>query len=62
MARSVHEYFLFGFCRVCQGLRIKDKVMLLITSKDREVAGEALLCVQKLMLNNWQDVARQVDR
>ncbi|KAL8274791.1 hypothetical protein Esti_001266 [Eimeria stiedai] len=44
--------------KVCQKFKVKDKVMLLITNKHREVAGEALLCVQKLMLNNWQDVAK----
>ncbi|KAL8436067.1 hypothetical protein Efla_002057 [Eimeria flavescens] len=44
--------------KVCQKFKVKDKVMLLITNKNREVAGEALLCVQKLMLNNWQDVAK----
>ncbi|PFH31809.1 putative vacuolar ATP synthase subunit 54kD [Besnoitia besnoiti] len=45
--------------KVCQQLKVKDRVMLFISHKDREVAGEALLCVQKLMLNNWQDVAEQ---
>ncbi|OEH75476.1 vacuolar atp synthase subunit [Cyclospora cayetanensis] len=44
--------------KVCQKFKVKDKVMLLISSKHREVAAEALLCVQKLMLNNWQDVAK----
>ncbi|EPR57971.1 vacuolar ATP synthase subunit 54kD, putative [Toxoplasma gondii ME49] len=43
--------------KVCQQLKVKDRVMLMISDKDREVAGEALLCIQKLMLNNWQDVA-----
>jgi len=33
----------------------KDSVMSLMSHPDREVAREALLCVQKLMLNRWQD-------
>jgi V-type H+-transporting ATPase subunit H len=35
----------------------KSKVMALMTHSIREVAREALLCTQKLMLNNWQSVA-----
>lgn len=42
--------------KVCHKLRVKDKVMLLISSRDRAVTREALLCVQKLMLKNWQAV------
>ncbi|KAF8821914.1 putative vacuolar ATP synthase subunit 54kD [Cardiosporidium cionae] len=43
--------------KICQKLKVKDVVMLFINSSNREVATEALLCLQKLMLNNWQDVA-----
>eukprot|EP00921_Rhytidocystis_pertsovi_P024982 GHVQ01040295.1.p1 GENE.GHVQ01040295.1~~GHVQ01040295.1.p1 ORF type:complete len:401 (-),score=66.68 GHVQ01040295.1:328-1530(-) len=42
--------------KVCQNLKVKDMVMLLITHRDRTVAREALLCIQKLMLKNWQAV------
>jgi len=36
--------------------RAKAAVMERMTHQDREVAREALLCVQKLMLNRWQDL------
>lgn len=35
---------------------IKGSVMSLMSHGDREVAREALLCVQKIMLNKWQDI------
>lgn len=37
--------------------RAKPSVMGLMAHSEREVAREALLCVQKLMLNRWQDLA-----
>lgn len=43
--------------KICQNFRVKENVMLLITTKNREVAREALLCAQKIMLNNWQSVS-----
>eukprot|EP00922_Rhytidocystis_sp_ex-Travisia-forbesii_P038110 GHVS01056760.1.p1 GENE.GHVS01056760.1~~GHVS01056760.1.p1 ORF type:complete len:403 (+),score=41.38 GHVS01056760.1:131-1339(+) len=43
--------------RVCQKLKVKDMVMLLIANRDRSIAREALLCIQKLMLKNWQAIA-----
>jgi len=36
--------------------RAKAAVMQAMTHPDREVAREALLCTQKLMLNRWQDL------
>lgn len=43
--------------KICQNFRVKENVMLLITTKNREIAREALLCAQKIMLNNWQSVS-----
>lgn len=43
--------------KICQNFKIKENVMILITAKNREVAREALLCAQKIMLNNWQSVS-----
>eukprot|EP00914_Ancora_sagittata_P014519 GHVO01028378.1.p1 GENE.GHVO01028378.1~~GHVO01028378.1.p1 ORF type:complete len:181 (+),score=17.99 GHVO01028378.1:31-543(+) len=40
--------------------RIKEMVMLLMSSKHRDVSREALLCVQKMMLDRWQDAATLV--
>jgi len=37
--------------------RAKATAMSCMNHEDREVAREALLCVQKLMLNRWQDCA-----
>ncbi|GFE53041.1 vacuolar ATP synthase subunit [Babesia ovis] len=41
---------------ICQKFRVKDRVMELIGSRDREVAREAMLCAQKLMVQKWQQV------
>jgi len=38
---------------------VKDSVMALMDSKDRDVRREALLCCQKIMLNKWQDVSQK---
>jgi len=44
--------------RICQRLQVKDTIMaLMLQSKDREVAREALLACQKLMLQYWEEVA-----
>jgi V-type H+-transporting ATPase subunit H len=43
--------------RVINKLNGKGAVMALMTSGNREVAKEALLCTQKLMLNNWDKLA-----
>lgn len=43
--------------KICQNFRVKENIMLLITTKNREIAREALLCAQKIMLNNWQSVS-----
>ncbi|EER18388.1 vacuolar ATP synthase subunit h, putative [Perkinsus marinus ATCC 50983] len=40
--------------QVLNRLSAKPAVMALMTSKDRDVAREALLATQKLMLNKWQ--------
>jgi len=37
---------------------VKDKVMELMASEDRDVRREALLCCQKIMLNKWQDASK----
>ncbi|ORM42368.1 V-type proton ATPase subunit H [Babesia sp. Xinjiang] len=44
---------------ICQKFHVKDRVMELISSRDREVAREAMLCAQKLMVQNWQRVCAQ---
>ncbi|GIX61655.1 vacuolar ATP synthase subunit H, putative [Babesia caballi] len=41
---------------ICQKFRVKDRVMELIGSRDRQVAREAMLCAQKLMVQKWQQV------
>ncbi|EKX72012.1 vacuolar ATP synthase subunit H, putative [Theileria equi strain WA] len=43
--------------KICKKLKVKDKVMELIGNKDREVAREAMLCAQKLMVQHWQQVS-----
>lgn len=43
--------------RVISKLNGKNAVMSLMSSQHREVSKEALLCTQKLMLNQWQKVA-----
>jgi V-type H+-transporting ATPase subunit H len=43
--------------RVVNKLNGKGAVMALMTSSNREVAKEALLCTQKLMLNNWDKLS-----
>ncbi|CDU20422.1 hypothetical protein YYC_01209 [Plasmodium yoelii 17X] len=43
--------------KICQKFKIKENVMLLIATKDRDIAREALLCAQKIMLNNWQSIS-----
>ncbi|CRH02314.1 vacuolar ATP synthase subunit h, putative [Plasmodium relictum] len=43
--------------KICQKFRIKENIMILITTKDRDIVREALLCAQKIMLNNWQSIS-----
>jgi V-type H+-transporting ATPase subunit H len=43
--------------RVISRLNGKNAIMALMTNGTREVSKEALLCTQKLMLNQWQKVA-----
>eukprot|EP00919_Chromeraceae_sp_WS-2016_P017854 GHVR01042390.1.p1 GENE.GHVR01042390.1~~GHVR01042390.1.p1 ORF type:complete len:447 (-),score=73.25 GHVR01042390.1:288-1628(-) len=43
--------------KILQKLHAKEAVMTLLAHKEREVAREALLCVQKLMIERWQDAA-----
>jgi len=38
--------------------QVKEKVMGLMKSEDRDVRREALLCCQKIMLNKWQDASK----
>jgi V-type H+-transporting ATPase subunit H len=37
---------------------VKDRVMKLMESPNRDVKREALLCCQKIMLNKWQDASK----
>jgi len=37
---------------------VKEQVMMLMDSDDRDVKREALLCCQKIMLNKWQDASK----
>jgi len=37
---------------------VKERVMMLMDSDDRDVKREALLCCQKIMLNKWQDASK----
>lgn len=37
---------------------VKEKVMRLMDSDERDVKREALLCCQKIMLNKWQDASK----
>ncbi|SOV17388.1 vacuolar ATP synthase subunit h, putative [Plasmodium sp. gorilla clade G2] len=43
--------------KICQKFKIKENVMILIATKDRDIVREALLCAQKIMLNNWQSIS-----
>uniref|UniRef100_A0A8C9GBW7 V-type proton ATPase subunit H n=1 Tax=Piliocolobus tephrosceles TaxID=591936 RepID=A0A8C9GBW7_9PRIM len=43
--------------KICQNFNIKENIMILIAMKDRDIVREALLCAQKIMLNNWQSVS-----
>lgn len=43
--------------KVIQKFKAKEMVMMLMSHKDRDVSREALLCVQKMMLNRWQNAA-----
>jgi V-type H+-transporting ATPase subunit H len=37
---------------------VKEQVMMLMDSDERDVKREALLCCQKIMLNKWQDASK----
>ena len=41
-----------------QGLGAKVSIMKLMTHQNEEVKKQALLCVQKLMVVNWEYLAR----
>lgn len=43
--------------KVLQKLKVKEQVLVLMNHKQRNVALEALLCLQKLMIERWRDVA-----
>ncbi|SIO73185.1 V-type H+-transporting ATPase 54 kD subunit [Babesia microti strain RI] len=45
--------------QICKKFNVKARVMELTSSKDRDVAREAMLCLQKLIVHNWQQVARK---
>ena len=44
--------------RVVNDLGIKDTVMKLMLHQDAEVQKHALLCIQKLMVNNWEYIQK----
>jgi V-type H+-transporting ATPase subunit H len=46
--------------RIIAKLNGKDAIMGLMTNGSREVSKEALLCTQKIMLNQWQKLAPKV--
>eukprot|EP01066_Platyproteum_vivax_P006716 Platyproteum_vivax@DN2443_c0_g1_i1.p1 len=46
--------------KILQKLCVKEYVMPLMSHPEREIAREALLCIQKLMLHKWQDVGTSV--
>jgi V-type H+-transporting ATPase subunit H len=37
-------------------LEVKDKVMSMLSREERTVKEAALLCIQKLMIHNWQSL------
>eukprot|EP00920_Eleutheroschizon_duboscqi_P027738 GHVT01067867.1.p1 GENE.GHVT01067867.1~~GHVT01067867.1.p1 ORF type:complete len:381 (+),score=70.94 GHVT01067867.1:1339-2481(+) len=48
--------------KICKELQVKTAAMMLITSPKRELAVQALLCVQKLMLENWRALATTANK
>lgn len=44
--------------QICQKLRVKEQIMILMQSSQREIGREALLACQKLMLQRWQEVQK----
>ncbi|XP_022258489.1 V-type proton ATPase subunit H-like [Limulus polyphemus] len=47
---------------VIEQLGGKHLVMQLLTHEDPNVRYEALLCVQKLMVHNWEYLGRQLEK
>ncbi|KAI2797809.1 V-type proton ATPase subunit H [Blomia tropicalis] len=47
---------------VAENLGGKQLVMLLLTHEDPNVRYEALLCVQKLMVQNWEYLGKQLEK
>jgi len=43
--------------KVLDRLKAKQFLLMLLSHKNKDVAREALLCVQKLMLKRWADVS-----
>ncbi|SBT46919.1 V-type proton ATPase subunit H, putative [Plasmodium ovale wallikeri] len=43
--------------KICQKFKVKENIMILIATKNRDIVREALLCAQKIMLNNWQSIS-----
>lgn len=52
---------LFSVCSVTENLGGKHLVMQLLTHEDPNVRYEALLCVQKLMVQKWYERLASVD-
>eukprot|EP01068_Selenidium_serpulae_P010231 Selendium_serpulae@DN5411_c0_g1_i1.p1 len=44
--------------QICHKLQVKQKIMVLMQSSQREIGREALLACQKLMLQRWQEVQK----
>ncbi|EAN30769.2 V-ATPase subunit H family protein [Theileria parva strain Muguga] len=41
---------------ISKKFKVKDKILELITHKNRDISRQAMLCIQKLMVQNWQQV------
>lgn len=61
MEHCIHFFFIFT-CSVAENLGGKQLVMQLLAHDDPNVRYEALLCVQKLMVQNWEYLGKQLEK
>ena len=47
-----------SFCSIVEDLGFKTLVMKLLTHESEDVQQAALLCVQKMMVKNWEFLGR----
>eukprot|EP00375_Theileria_parva_P000383 XP_763052.1 vacuolar ATP synthase subunit H [Theileria parva strain Muguga] len=47
---------------ISKKFKVKDKILELITHKNRDISRQAMLCIQKLMVQNWQQLPLAVPR